>query len=189
MSNSKIAGRYAKALMDQAVEQNQLDAVVSDVQSFLEVAENKEFMTVLKSPIINTSKKSNIFKALFEERFNKITMLFFNIILVKHREAALVEIANEFMTQYKSKQQISTVTLTTATAMDAASVEAIRQRMISSKHTAADVEIKTIIDPSIIGGFVLDFDGKQYDSSVLNQLTRLKDEFDDNDYISKVVKK
>jgi F-type H+-transporting ATPase subunit delta len=189
MSVSKIAGRYAKALMDMAIEKGQVESVVNDMKTFQGVALNREFQLVLKSPIISAVKKSNIFKALFEEQFNPISMAFVNLVLTKGREEAMSDIANEFMDQYKIMQQITTVTLTTAVPMDEASVESVRQKMMASVHTSANIEMETVVDPSIIGGFVLSFDGKSFDSSVKQQLHRLKDKFDDNEYVSQVVAK
>jgi F-type H+-transporting ATPase subunit delta len=50
------------------------------------------------------------------------------------------------------------------------------------QQTKAEIELHEDIDESIIGGFVLEFDEKQYDSSVVKYLQDLRKEFDKNLY-------
>ncbi len=66
MSIQKIAGRYAKSLIDLAIEQNKLEVIKEDVKLFKSVTSNREFYLVMKSPIINAGKKQSILKAIFE---------------------------------------------------------------------------------------------------------------------------
>ena len=85
MSISRISARYAKSLIDLAVEQNVLDQVVNDIQAFIGITKNRDFYLLLKSPIINTTKKLQIFKSIFEGKVNNITYSFFDIIIRKGR--------------------------------------------------------------------------------------------------------
>ena len=64
MKSTKAASRYAKALLELAIEQNKLDVVAADLK-YLEAvnAETKEFTILLNSPIINSAKKIAIYRA------------------------------------------------------------------------------------------------------------------------------
>ena len=90
---------------------------------------------MLKSPIINITKKKQIFDAVFGEKFDEMTMAFIKIVLTKNREAALPEIADEFMIQYKAIKSVSTVKLTTATPMTDEALEKIKERFLDSSST------------------------------------------------------
>lgn len=125
MSVTRIASRYAKSLIDLAVEQGKLERVLEDIKSFQRAADNREFYVLLKSPIINATKKQQIFNALFEGKFDKMTSAFIKIILNKGREAYLPEIADEFVNQYKEIKHISTVKLTTAVPLAAETISRI----------------------------------------------------------------
>ena len=105
MSVSRIAARYAKSLIDLAVEQDKLERIKEDISAFLKATDNRDLYLMLKSPIINPSKKAQVLKALFAEDFDELSMAFFNIILNKNREALLPEIAEEFISQYKNVQK------------------------------------------------------------------------------------
>ncbi|MEL6635933.1 MAG: ATP synthase F1 subunit delta [Bacteroidota bacterium] len=179
MSITRIASRYAKSLLDLAVEQNKVERVLEDIQAFRKAVEVRDLYLLLKSPIINLDKKGSILKILFEEKFDELTMAFLNIIVSKGREPFLPEIADTFVQQYRELKNIATVKLTTATPWNDASLEALRKKLEDSS-TGGEVEIVSEVDPKIIGGFVLEFDNKLYDASVAHQLEALRKEFSKN---------
>ena len=187
MSAIRIANRYAKSLIDLAVEQGKLERILEDVQSFNEVSKNRDFYLLLKSPIIKSDKKGQVLKSLFDGKYDELTMAFLNILLKKGRESFLPEIAREFLLQYKAIKHISTVKLKTAKALGKDVVEAIRKKLLDSNVTDTHVEIETEVDPNLIGGFILEFDDKLYDASVKHKLDLLSKDFKDNLYISQIM--
>lgn len=187
MSVHRIASRYAKSLIELAEEQNKLEVITQDIEAFQKAMDSRDFYLLLKSPIVNTDKKKQILKAIFEGKFDELTMGFINILATKGREAYLPEITSEYMAQYKRIKHISTVKLTTATELDEASVEAIRKRLEESNFTDHNVEMVTAVDPKLIGGFIIEMEDKLYDASVANKLEDLKRDFKDNLYVSKIV--
>lgn len=187
MSVQRIASRYAKSLLDLAIEQDKLETVLADVKSFKAAAKVREFYLLIKSPIINATKKGEIMKTLFEGKYDKLTMAFLNILCVKGRESVLPEIANEFIEQYKKYKHISTVKITSAAPLDEATIKAIFEKLTASPATDDNVEITTAVDPTLLGGFVMEFDDKIYDASVAHQLNQLRKEFDENLYVSQIM--
>lgn len=182
MSVQRIASRYAKSLIELSTEQDNLEAILADFELFDEVAKNKDFSLMLKSPIIKADKKKAIFTAIFGAKFNKLTSLFLDIVLRKGREALLPAIAKEFRLQYKILKHVSSVKLITATKLTDEGVEEIRKRILSSEATDDNVELEVEVDESLIGGFIIEFDNKRYDSSVAQKLALLKKEFEQNQY-------
>lgn len=187
MSVQRIASRYAKSLIDLAVEQNKLERILEDVNSFREVLKNREFKLLTKSPIVSTSKKKDIFKALFEGKYDELTMAFFNILLTKGRESYLSDIAVEFLSQYKKLKHISTVKLTTAAPLSDEALASIKSKLLASTVTDDHVEINVQVDPDLLGGFIIEFEDNIYDASVANKLDELKKGFRDNKYISMIM--
>jgi F-type H+-transporting ATPase subunit delta len=183
MSVIRIASRYAKSLIDLAVEQDKLERVLEDVKTFQKAVSNREFYLLLKSPIINATKKQQIFKALFGDKFDEMTSAFFKIILTKGREAYLPDIADEFVNQYKDIKHISTVRLTTAVPLGAETISRLKQKLVASSATEDHVELVTKVDPDILGGFVIEFDDKLYDSSVTHKMELLRKEFAKNLFV------
>lgn len=187
MSVQRIASRYAKSLIDLAVEQQKLDRILEDVQSFREVTKNREFYLLLKSPIVHADKKLDIVRKLFEGKYDGLTMAFLRILISKGRERYLPEIAVEFISQYRKLKHISTVRLTTATPLSEATLQVIHDKLEASKDTDQIVEVSTEVDPDIIGGFILQFEDKIYDASVAQKLEDLKKAFAENLYVSQII--
>ena len=180
---SRVAARYAKALIDISSELGKLDKVRDDINSFLSVLKNRDFELMVKSPIIKPDKKQSIFDAILGKSLDEITMKFFSIVIRKGREAALPAIAKAFVQQYKKINQISTVKLTTATPMGDDAVSAIKAKLAESGLLESNIDIQTETDEDIIGGFVIEFGDRLYDASVAHKLATLKKEFSSNTYI------
>ena len=109
------------------------------------------------------------------------------ILLKKGREGQLAEIANEYIVQFKIIRQISTVKLTTAVKLGEATVKTIHEKLLASTATDKNVELVTAVDPNLIGGFVIEFEDKLYDASVVHKLGLMKKNFKDNLYISQIM--
>lgn len=188
MSVHRIASRYAKSLIDLAEEQNKLEQVKKDVSTFKEVTKVRDFYLLLKNPIVSSDKKAAVIKKIFEGKYDELTLAFLNILVKKGREAYLPEIATEFLIQYKKIKHISTVKLTTAKPLTKAALKAIHDRLAESVRTDDIVEIETKVDPKLIGGFIMEFDGNVYDTSVSHKLEEFKKEFKENLYVSLISK-
>jgi F-type H+-transporting ATPase subunit delta len=174
MTAIKVASRYAKALLELAVERNALEAVLKDVKKLITLSnENRGLVLMFDSPIVNTDKKGNVLKALFEKDGHQITMNFFEIVTRKNRSNVLVATAKEFLNQYNQHMGIQVAEVTTTVALNAD----LRARFIavvkeiSGKKT---VELTEKIDPNLIGGFVLKVEDKVLDDSLSGKLRDLR---------------
>jgi F-type H+-transporting ATPase subunit delta len=183
---SRVSARYAKSLIDLAIEQDQLEKIYGDVQGFLEILKNRDFANMLQSPIVKSDRKQSIFNAIFGDSITATTKAFFDIIIKKGRESELADITTAFVEQYKAIKNITSVTLTTAIAASDEMIAAVKSKLEKSGAAGGNVELETKIDASIIGGFVLEYEDKLYDASVANQLNQLKKEFSKNDYIKNI---
>jgi F-type H+-transporting ATPase subunit delta len=173
---SQVAVRYAKSLLEIAVEKKQLDTVFSDMKKVLVACRNlKDLNLILKSPLVKTDKKIFVFKTIFKDQVSLITEEFIILLTKNRREAYLEEICDEFIKQYKDKMNIITATVTSAVKLD----EAIRNNIIEllKKRYAAQIEIIEKIDPKLIGGFILKVGDKEADMSILRQLNQLRKDF------------
>ena len=182
MSVIRIASRYAKSLLDLAKDQNAMDEVVSDMEGFSKMVENRDLYLLLKSPIIKIGKKAEIFDILFEGKVNKLTKAFIDIVLRKGRESLLPEISTEFLNQYKAMKGISSVILTTASPIGAEALESIKAKLLGSTATDQEVEIETKVDESIIGGFIVEIGDKLIDASVSHKLAELAKAMTNKEY-------
>ena len=174
MSVERIATRYAKSLIDLAVEQGKLERIREDMLYFLEAVKVRDLYLLLKSPIVHVGTKRTIVRQLFSSLFDELSYAFLDIILRKGREAYLPDIARAFMDQYRVIMQISQVRLTTATPFSEDKIEEIKQKIREAHVTAPNIEVEAHVDPKILGGFILEFENKLYDASVSHQLDEMR---------------
>jgi len=174
MKSAKSAPRYAKALLELAIEQQKVESIESNMQRILNAAlETNEFQVFLNSPIINIDKKIDVMNKLFGE-FEPLTLSFIALITKNGRERFITEIAKSFISQVKKYKGIVPISITSATKLDASTKAAIIARI--SATVQGTLEITELIDENVIGGFIVRMGDKQFDASVSTQLLRMKQE-------------
>lgn len=186
MPNPRLASRYAKALLDLAKEKDQVTAVFADIQWLQAVCkESRDFVNLLRSPIIKADKKQSIVNAITGNHIGALTKGFANLLISKNREAILPEILPAFIEQYKILNNIHTMKLTTAVPVS----DAVKNNIIAQVKAASgqqNIELEATVNPDIIGGFVLEMGDKMVDASISYDLKAIAKQFKNNDFIYKV---
>lgn len=185
MRGTRVAQRYAKALLSLAVEQNMLEEAFRDMNSIALVCkENRDFLVFLRSPVVKADKKISVINAVFDGKFGKLVSGFIAIITNHRRENILGEIAESFVLQYRQFKQITSAELISAVKLDDIQKKAVIEKIKAS--FSANVEITEKVDPAIIGGMIVRVGDKQFDASIARKLNDLKKEFSNNQYISQL---
>ena len=182
MQYSLISKRYAQALLDLSLEMNILDKVKEDMELIIRLCESdREFQLFLRSPVIKPDMKVKVLEGIFKGKVEDLTVKFINLIARHRREKILEQIANQFIFLYKEHKNIITTRLTTAVEIS----DELKKEIISLMHeyTDGNIELQEEIDEDLIGGFILRFEDKQFDSSLKNRIKQLRKEFEDNLYI------
>ncbi len=178
MSVSRLSSRYAKSLIELAEEKGAFNEVSADMKSLQKiVAENKELQNFFSSPVIKPEKKSKVASAMFEGKVHPITWSFMDLVIKKRREAYMKDIMNSYVLQYNVKNKIATATLITAAPVGDDIRKKIEGIVLKNLEGVESVEITSEIDKSLLGGFVLKYEDKLYDSSVKNKLEKLRKQF------------
>jgi len=176
MSEITVAIRYAKAIIDLAIEQNSLEDINNDMELFVRtIKANPQLHAVLANPIIYHDKKIKILEQLFGGKVSKLTIDFFKIMINKGRAEVLTVAAQEFLNQYDVKKNIIKATVVSAAALSEENKNTIIAELKES--TGGTIKLTAKVDPDLIGGFVLTVGDKQIDTSVAASLAKLKKEF------------
>ena len=108
MNNPRLAIRYAKSLIDLAMEQKKLKEVYNDILFLQSICRSsKEFVAILNSPVIKPDKKNKIIHAITTGKIDPLTESFLKLLTLKGREISLPEIINSFIDQYNSINKIN----------------------------------------------------------------------------------
>ncbi len=185
MSDIRVASRYAKSVIDLAIEKGCLEEVHHDMLSFATICgENRELVALLKSPIVKSDKKYKVLDLIFNGRVNALTLAFLKIITSKGREQALPSIAEEVNNQYNILKGIQKAQVITASPLN----DLLRDefKKIVSGSSNKKVELSEKVDPDLIGGYILRIADQQIDESIQSKLNNIKVKFSSNPFISKL---
>lgn len=173
MKGTIVASRYAKSIFELALENNSSDKIQNDMVLIADTFENsKELLNLVKNPIIHASKKSEIFKSIFNGKIEAMSLAFIELIIKNSREVILPQITISYQELYKKHNNIVDVIIISAIPL----TSEVKNKILSKLKIKyqGTLEIIEKIDTSILGGFIVKIDGKQIDASVSSQLTNLK---------------
>lgn len=186
MNNPRLAGRYAKSLLDLAKEQNQVNEVYNDMKWLHAVCKsNADFAAVLRSPVIKSDKKQSIIDAVTAGKVSSLTASFIRLLVNKTRESNLPEIVAAYIDQYNEINNIQRVKITTAAPITDEQKNTIMAN-VKAAIAGKSFEIETAVKDELIGGFTLETGGQLVDASILRDLKDIKKQFLDNEFIHKI---
>jgi F-type H+-transporting ATPase subunit delta len=86
----------------------------------------------------------------------------------------LVNIIDAFGDQYRALKDITRVSVISASELDEASLESLKGQIQHLEGVRKKIELDYRVQPDLIGGFIIQFDDKIYDASVLHQISTLR---------------
>ena len=184
MIGTRAAQRYARAILDLAKEQNVSPLVNKDMETISKtVTSSTELQDVLASPAIKNKIKKSALQEIFKDA-HTVTLGAFDLLLDNNRIYLLKYVAQQYVQLYNKENNIQLATVTTAIPLDAV-LEAKIQKKIQ-EITGNSAKITNVVNPDIIGGFILRIGDLQYNASVARSLNDLKRELKNDTYISKL---
>jgi len=186
MMHPRLSGRYAKSLIDLSTEKGELENVYKDMLFLQAICKsNRDFVNLLKSPIIKADKKGQILDAVTKGKVSELTAKFNRLLVNKGRESDLPEIVNAFITMYNDIKGIHKIKLTTADPVS----EELKQSILGKIKTDTSIEhieLESVVDSDIIGGFILEYDNNMVDASISRDLKEIKKQFTENIYVQQI---
>lgn len=171
--NNKIANRYAGALFKAAKESNRLEEVYKELDEFIGFCKNqvclKEF---LSQNFIGKKERMDVINLLGKElSLSQEFINFINLLIENERAVYLFKIFNEFSRLKDNNNGILAVNVVSAVKLS--SDEGRKIKDMIEKFTNKTVILNEEVSTQIIGGYIIDIDGKLYDSSIKTQLGNL----------------
>lgn len=172
---SRAAIRYAKAILDIAQTSGKADAVNNDMNSIVTaVADSLELKDFLLSPIIKMEVKKSALSEIFSNVQAETNSLF-HLLYENKRFEILASIATEYNRLFDESNGIELAKVTTAFPITAELETKVLAKI--AEFSNKKITIENIVNPSIIGGFILRVGDQQYNASVSSKLSELKREF------------
>ncbi|WP_269621794.1 ATP synthase F1 subunit delta [Prochlorococcus marinus] len=168
-----ITTPYAEAFLQVAESRNEVDEVVSQSKSLLELwNDSSELSNAMASPVLEIETK----KAFIEKIFSKdLTPSFLNLLKLladRQRIGLLDSVLIRFLELYREQRNIALATVTSATALNDNQQDEILKTVQSVAGTD-NLELNLKVDPTLIGGFIVNVGSKVIDASLSGQVRRL----------------
>lgn len=175
MRRTTLARRYAKALLDIAVEENAVEKYGSELRDLLAVSKgNPEFVRVLQNPMFGVPERKGLIGAVLDKLGASETVKKFGAVLIDNSKADLID---DICTSYFVLEDELTgrlrVTVTSAKDADETFLTNIKEKLAA--ETGKIIILTHATDEALIGGFVLNLGNTIFDGSVKGQLELIKE--------------
>ena len=173
LSREEIAARYGAALFGYAQDMKVLDPMFYQLQELKKaIEENPAIVGVLSDPILNKDEKKKTLEAI-EKDFSDEIQGFLNLLLEYDRFEYIIPIIDRFDDFYDQEKLIASGTATTAVKLDDDQLKRLGDSYAKKYHLNA-VRLENQVDPSILGGVILQVKDRVIDGSVKNKLKKIR---------------
>ncbi len=165
---------YAQALYALACEENIKEEIMQEIAFVGNVfEENPDYLKLLSSPSIEISERLSLLESAFKEAVHEYVLSFLKLLCEKGHIIFYKECATEFEKLVAFSNKISKAKVTSAVELTDEEKEALLEKLeIRCGHT---VELEYSVDSTILGGMVIEEDGKIIDASLKRRLSEVKD--------------
>ncbi len=174
MSPRVVAQRYAQALFELSQHQNNLEEIITQVETLLNLSrESRLLRNILETPIYTGSRKIAWLRPLFEKNLHPLLWNFLLLLIRRRREFLLNETCEAFLAIYDEREKRIRATIRTAYPLSPSLRETLAQKL-QQALSANEVILTEEVQPALIGGFVLEVGTRVADVSVRGQLREIE---------------
>ena len=171
---SGVAGRYATALFELALQEKALESVEADLKAFKAMlADSSDLTRLIKSPVFSAEDQAKALSAVFSKAGIKGLAANFFLLAAKNRRLfaapGMIEAFEVLLSQHRGEVKAD---VTTAEALSASQRQALASALKSV--TGKDVAMNEKVDASILGGLIVKIGSRLIDASLRTKLNSLK---------------
>jgi len=167
-----VAKRYAQAAFAVAKEHGQLDFWEQRLADLEALARDGAVEEFVQNPAIPLEAKVEVIDRLFPGDENRYVRNLLVLLLERGRWHQLRDVVAAFRDLLREHRGVIDVELVTAVPLEPSEVERVRREL--EQRLSRPVELRTTVDPELLGGVVLKIGDEVFDASVRTQLTNLR---------------
>jgi F-type H+-transporting ATPase subunit delta len=169
-----MAGRYATALFDLALDANAIAAVNGDLDRFdALVAESADLTRLVRSPVFSAEEQLQALSAVLERAgIHGLAANFLKLVAANRRLFAVRDMVKAFRELVARHKGEASAEVTVAEPLKDQHVEALRAAL--KAVTGKDVDLDVKIDPAVLGGLVVKLGSRMVDGSLRTKLNAIK---------------
>ena len=170
----QMSREYAEALFSLACEEQKMEEYGAAMDTVLGIfAENAEYVDLLSSPAISIGERLEIIDAAFSSLLPEHVLSFLKLLCEKMHLRSFADCVSHYNKLLSASKQIAFAKVISAVMLTPDEIEALRQKL--AKMCGKSVELETHTEPSVLGGMIIEIDGKVIDASLRRHLSDVKD--------------
>lgn len=175
MLAAEVAKRYAQGLFLLAQEKNVIDQVSEEMKDIDDLLEkDRALLNFLAAPQVRDQDKLTVMRSVFSGKVSRIVEEFLMLVVAKHRDQHLHDIAEEFEEIVLDHKGFVKTQVITAVEMTEDEKQKLKGQL--EKKSNKKVLIKTKVDKAIIGGVIVMLGDRIIDNSIRYRLQILNDQ-------------
>jgi F-type H+-transporting ATPase subunit delta len=170
----EVAERYSRALFDLALQDKALEAVSADLEGLRgSLAQSPDLRRLINSPAFTSEDKGKALVAVaMQLGAHMLTLKFLGLLAENRRAAALPAVMTAYRRLYDEHRGVISAEVTTALKLTAAQQKGVAAAL--AQALGREPEIRTVVDPAILGGIKVKVGSRLYDASLKTKLDSLK---------------
>ena len=170
-----VSGRYASALFALAQERNETAAVAAQLQQFdAMIAESVDLQRLVKSPVFTAFDQLKALGALVDAAgITGIAANFLRLVAAKRRLFVIRQMIADFGKLWDNARGVTRATVTSATPLSDENVAALKESL-AAVSSGRDIDLTVKLDPSIIGGLIVQLGSRMVDGSLRTKLNAIR---------------
>lgn len=174
MLNNPIAMKYAQAVYELAEDAQQTDSVGRELRSVADtIAGQRDLAVFVAHPSTPREAKKDVIRQVFADEVGELTLKILLYLVDKRRETILADIADAYTKLVYEARGI--VEAHVRSAMPLTEAESARLAAALKKRSGKDIVLTQAVDPTLLGGLVVQMGDTLLDGSVKRQLAEMKD--------------
>ena len=168
----EIAAVYARSLFEVASEQDKLDLIRDQLGAFADALDgSRELQVFFFSPYFSTPEKQDGLDRAVSGA-DPAVVNFLKLLIENHRMPVIFRVRRGFDELWLKENKRLPVQVTSAVALDSATVDQIGARIAA--QTGQKIDITSTVEPDILGGLVIRVGNSILDASIRNRLEQLR---------------
>ncbi|MDP3919291.1 MAG: ATP synthase F1 subunit delta [Candidatus Omnitrophota bacterium] len=173
MIDHRATGRYSRALFGLAEKAAALKQTDADLEAVcLLVEKHAEITNLVANSTISRPEKEDFISKILPPKTSSLVLHFIKILIKKKRFRELVAIQRHFRKLYEKQQGLQEVVAVTVETMSDANEKRLVEML--AKKLKAEIRLVKEVDPRIIGGLIVRFNGTEIDASYQSRLAEVK---------------
>ena len=170
---NSIATPYAEALLQVAESREETDTVAEQAKTLLTVLRSSpELKAALASPVLEPEAKKAALAKLFNDQVTPSVQNLLKLLSDRQRLPMMEAVLMRFLELYRELRNITLAKVTSASSLSEEQ-QAELNRKVQAIAGSKSVEFDLVVDPSLIGGFIVSMGSQVIDASLSGQVRRL----------------